>query len=364
MLSRRNFLILSASAVALGGLGYARWPRLDAYSEEVVRQRETLANAPELTEFVRYACLAANGHNTQPWMFRVDSNRIDILPDLTRATDVVDPDHHHIFVSLGCAAENLALTAAAHGRPADIEIMPAAETKIHVALARGATQSSQLYDAIPFRQSTRSVYDGQTVPSNDMRALEVAARQDGVEVLFFTEEHQREAILDFVVAGNSTQMQDPAFVAELRDWLRFSPSEALVNGDGLFTACSGLPVLPKPLGSFMFDRFFTEEAENDKYRDQIRSSAGIAVFVGDHADPEHWIRVGRSFERFALQATARGIRTAHVNQPIEVEDIRAGFANWLGQSDARPDLVIRFGYAPALPMSIRRPVEDVMVAEA
>ena len=362
MLSRRTLLILGASAVALGGLGYARWPRLNAYNEEVARQREALANAPELAEFVRYACLAANGHNTQPWMFRVDSQQIDILPDLTRGTEVVDPDHHHIFVSLGCAAENLALTAAAHGRPADVEIMPGAETEIHIALARGGTQSSQLYDAIPFRQSTRSVYDGQAVSLDDMRALEIAAQEDGVEVLFFTDPEQREAILDFVVAGNSEQIRDPAFVAELRKWLRFSPNEAMSTRDGLFSACSGNPVLPNPLGGFMFDRFFTEEAENDKYRDHIRSSAGIAVFVGERADPEHWIRVGRSFERFALQATALGIRTAHVNQPVEVESIRLEFANWLGQPDARPDLVIRFGHAPALPMSIRRPVEDVMVA--
>ena len=364
MLSRRTLLILGASVVALGGLGYARWPRLNAYNEEVARQREALASEPELAEFIRYACLAANGHNSQPWKFRVNNSQIDILPDLARRTDVVDPDDHHLFVSLGCAAENLAITAAAHGRPADVEILSGTKTEIHAALGRGGAQESPLYEAIPFRQSTRSVYDGRAVSPSEMRALETAARQEGVEVLFFTEPQQREAVLEFVVAGNSAQMQDPAFVAELRDWIRFTPNEALVNGDGLFTACSGNPVLPNPLGDFMFDRFFTEEAENDKYRDHIRSSAGIAVFIGDRADPEHWIRVGRSFERFALQATARGIRTAHINQPIEVEDIRPDFASWLGQPDARPDLVIRFGYAPALPMSMRRPVQDVMIANA
>ena len=100
-------------------------------------------------------------------------------------------------------------------------------------------------------------------------------------------------------------------------------------------------------------------SENNKYRDQIRSSAGIAVFVGDRADPEHWIKVGRNFQRFALQATVLGIRTAHVNQPIGVPSVRPEFARWLGTPDARPDLVIRFGRAPAMPMSLRRPVSAV-----
>ena len=74
----------------------------------------------------------------------------------------------------------------------------------------------------------------------------------------------------------------------------------------------------------------------------MRSSAGIVVFVGEKADPEHRIKVGRSFQRFALQATGLGIRTAHVNQPVDVPSVRPEFARWLGMRDARPDLVIRF----------------------
>jgi hypothetical protein len=34
-------------------------------------------------------------------------------------------------------------------------------------------------------------------------------------------------IRDLVVAGNSRQMADPAFVRELKGWLRFNPAPAL-----------------------------------------------------------------------------------------------------------------------------------------
>ena len=193
-----------------------------------------------------------------------------------------------------------------------------------------------------------------------MELLSTAAQEEGVSIRFFTTSADRDAILDFVIQGNSAQMDDPAFVQELLHWLRFSPASAIETGDGLFGACSGNPVLPDWIGPTLFGMVFRKDAENDKYRDQIRSSAGIAVFVGDRADPEHWIRVGRSFQRFALQATALGIRTAHVNQPVEVPSVRPGFARWLGMPDARPDLVIRFGRAPAMPMSVRRPVSAVL----
>jgi hypothetical protein len=94
----------------------------------------------------------------------------------------------------------------------------------------------------------------------------------------------------------------------------------------------------------------------------MRSSAGVAVFVGDKADKDHWVRVGRSFQRFALQATALGIRHAMINQPVEVPGVRRDFAHWLGIGDARPDLVVRFGYASPMPMSTRRPARAIIVS--
>ena len=93
----------------------------------------------------------------------------------------------------------------------------------------------------------------------------------------------------------------------------------------------------------------------------MRSSAGIAVFVGQTADKAHWVEVGRCYERFALQATALGIRNAFLNQPVEVAALRPPFADALGLSGQRPDLVVRFGRGPAMPRSLRRPVDAVLV---
>jgi hypothetical protein len=334
---------------------------MDRYHDEVSRQRQLLSADPGMAELIRMATLAANGHNTQPWHFRIDDAKVSILPDPSRRTAVVDPDDHHLFVSLGCAAENLVIAAGAAGRSADLRIEGGPEARIDITLGHGAARESALYRAIPLRQSTRSLYDGQQVSAADVALLNAAAAQEGVAMVVFSDAADRDAVLDFVVEGNSVQMDDPAFVAELRDWLRFSPQQALATMDGLFAGASGNPVAPAWLGSRMFGRFFTKDRENDKYRDQIRSSSGIAVFIGDRADPEHWIKVGRSFQRFALQATALGIRNANINQPVEVPAVRAGFAGWLGMPDARPDLIVRFGRAPALPMSLRRPVDAVIL---
>ena len=73
------------------------------------------------------AILAPNRHSTQPWRFRLRDDGIDIQPDLSRHTPVVDPDDHHLFVSLGCATENFSLAAGATGWPERIGFEPAGE---------------------------------------------------------------------------------------------------------------------------------------------------------------------------------------------------------------------------------------------
>jgi hypothetical protein len=133
---------------------------MEGYEEEVARQRQLLSRDPGLEDLVRPATLAANGHNTQPWKFRLGEGSISILPDTSRRTAIVDPDDHHLFVSLGCAAENLVVAGAAFGRGAEVSIGDGAEPRIEIALSSTPPDAEDLYRAIPTRQSTRSLYDG------------------------------------------------------------------------------------------------------------------------------------------------------------------------------------------------------------
>ena len=62
-------------------------------------------------QLVADAVLAASSHNTQPWIFSLARDAVSIAPDWSRRCPVVDPDDHHLFASLGCAAENILTSA-------------------------------------------------------------------------------------------------------------------------------------------------------------------------------------------------------------------------------------------------------------
>lgn len=321
-----------------------------------------LSGGPLLRELARCATLAPSSHNTQCWKFVLDlkSRAISVLPDLARQCPAVDPDDHHLFVSLGCATENLVQAALAQGLHGEAQFDTAANA-VRVGLAPTRAQTTPLFTAIPQRQCTRGDYDGKAVSNEDLALLHRAGSSDGVRLLLLTERQAMEQTLEFVLQGNSAQLADPAFVKELKDWIRFNGAEAVGTRDGLYSASSGSPNIPSWIGEMAFPWLLTEKGENDKYARHVRSSAGIAVFVGQVADKAHWVEVGRCYERFALQATALGIRNAFLNQPVEVAALRPRFAASLGLTGQRPDLVVRFGRGAALPRSLRRPVEAVLM---
>jgi len=314
-----------------------------------------------MRELVRYATLAPSSHNTQCWTFHLKDRAIVITPDLSRRCPVVDPDDHHLYVSLGCTTENLAHAALAAGIQANASFDAGGKGAITVSLESTRASVTPMFQAIAERQCTRGDYDGQPISNDELRLLERAGTGNGVRVMLLTERAAMENVLAYVVAGNTAQMDNPAFVAELKEWIRFSANEAQRTGDGLFAATTGNPTMPRWLASRAMSLFYTPKSENDRYARQIRNSAGIAVFASEASDRAHWIEAGRCYERFALQATALGLRNAFVNQPVEVGSIRPQLASALGLGSQRPDLVVRFGRGLQMPMSMRRPVQSVLV---
>ena len=363
-MNRRQILVGGGSvAVLAAGAAYVGVRRMGStaeYDGAVMAVRTLLAAQPETRDFIRYATLAANSHNTQPWLFKLKPDGIDILPDLTRRLTAVDPDNHHLFASLGCAAENLAIAAGMRSKPGTLSFDPANGGQVRFAFGAGAPKEPALFDAIPNRQSTRGDYDGKAVGASDLKALSAAAAVPGVDLVLVTDRPKMNQIRDLIMAGNTAQIADPAFIRELKSWLRFNPRQALKTADGLYSAASGNPAIPSWLGPLVFDFVFRAAAENDKIARQIGSSAGLAVFVSQKDDPEHWVLAGRSSQRFALAATALGLKLAFVNQTVEVARLRPELAKLAGMPGRRPDLVMRFGYGASLPYSARRPVEAVL----
>ncbi|QTF93003.1 hypothetical protein, partial [Halomonas sp. BM-2019] len=267
---------------------------------------------PPITSLIHHATLAPSGHNTQPWRFSADHDTIRIYPDLGRRLPIVDPDDHALYISLGCALENLVIAATHHGLAATVDYFPADEEDacLRVRLTpngEGDDGEEALFRAIALRQSNRRRYDGKRIPDDAVARLLAANRHDAVTLLAFRpDQPEVEPLIDFVEAGNLAQFRDAAFVDELVSWIRFSKQEARHRQDGLTAAALGFPSIPRWLGTWIMTRLVRPEGEARKQVRAIRSSALLLLFVARRHDKRHWVELGRSFQRVALTAASLG----------------------------------------------------------
>jgi nitroreductase len=331
----------------------------DGTTLEIWNRNELGRARVDSLSLVRCATLAASSHNTQPWKFQLDGKSILIRPDFTRRCPEVDSDDHHLFASLGCAAENLALSAEAAGLHANVSF-DATAGAVRVDLESQEPRRTARFEAIPRRQTSRIAFDGTALSTQELHALELAARGAGVSPILIADEPGKEAVAEYVAAGNAAQFRDPRWASEMRTWIRFNARDARRTGDGLYGKLLGIPNVPRWLGEVLMPLAASAVRQSRKDTESIRSSGVVIALVSEVDDVSHWIEAGRACERVLLEATALGLRAAFINQPVEVAALRSEFSGFLGLGGGRPDLLLRIGRGPEQPRSLRRPVEDVL----
>ena len=362
-LTRGQFVKLSA-AVAGGAAGayalfqLAPWMDDRAPAKRVrLPMRSGTAGNDQSRELIRYATLAASGHNAQPWQFLVTGSEIQIRPDSARRLAAVDPEERELWMSLGCALENLTLAARHSGFESEITY-PDAYDFIRIKLLPAKAESGAHFSAIPLRQNTRSAYDGRKLGASLLGEIAAIPLEKGISLRVCESSSDLAQVIEYVNQGNRIQFADQAFMAELVQWIRFDKREALASLDGLYSRCSGSPQVPRWVGQ-AFVNGTAPEKQADSDAAKLRSSAGAIAIASDTEDRAAWVRTGQIYQRLALRMTSLNVKSAFLNQPCEVPQIREQFQSALGFGDQLPQLLVRFGYANVMPSSLRRPVEDV-----
>ena len=315
-------------------------------------------------EFVRHATLAPSGHNTQPWKFSITGDCIRIFPDFARALSVVDPDNRELYISLGCALENLVIAAKHAGYDPEVKYFPSGEPDecLSVTLKHSnVTGDNNLFQAISRRHTNRREYNKQQIPAADLKKIESVPMEEGVTALMITDPIAIDQIIRLVREGNRIQMNDGAFMDEITSWIRFSDSEEALHLDGLTSRAMGRSPAPGWLGRLFMRIFVGAKSQSKTDEKNIRSSSALMVVISEKNDKKSWIDVGRSFERIALTLTTLEIENAHLNQPCEVPELKTQLQQHLAPGSVHPQLLLRIGYAKPLPRSPRRPYQQVLM---
>ena len=323
-----------------------------------------MSHPTDFHALIEAAVRAPSGHNSQPWQFALGDDRITIAPDFSRRLPAVDPNNRELFISLGCATENLCLAAAHFGYTAQTTL--ADNGTIHITLHQQpetdhSAQTEALYAQIPRRQTNRATYNDTPIPPAQLDPILVAQQSDTVSLHAFAPSAPEFATLtQAVIAGNSAQMNDPAFKAELLSWIRFNQNHSNATRDGLSYAVMGAPNLPAWISRPIIRAMLNAKRQNRSYRAKIASSSHLLLIASTEDNPATWLATGRTLQRTLLALTQHGIAHAYLNQPCEVPAQRAQLAQLPALSGKQPQILLRLGYAAAMPYSQRRAVDSVI----
>ena len=316
------------------------------------------------TDFIQiasYASKAPSGHNTQPWKFHITDSTITVLPNLDVALPVVDRNNRELFISLGCAVENLCIAASYFGYTTHI-IECSIEAIILELTKNALTIEDSLFHQIEKRQTNRNIYNGNKISDGILQQLQSIPKENGIQ-FYFTEINTPFAntITQYIMKGNEIQMADIAFKNELLSWMRFNKKQVEATHNGLSYLVFGNQPLPRILARPIVSLFLKPNAQNKSDRKKIDSSSHFVVCATQRDTIEEWINLGRTLQRFLLKVTEIGISYAFLNQPCEVAALAFDLREKLPVNKEHPTLIMRIGYAKQIPYSPRKKIETLLV---
>ena len=309
----------------------------------------------QLRVCVGAAAQAPSIHNTQPWRFVLRPAAIELHADLRYRLAVIDPNARALHVSCGAALLNLRLAVAAHGWHPRVLFMPDPGAPAHLATVyadrRGRVDGhdQRLAQAIWARHTSREPFSARPVPDAVRDRLCEAASREGAR-LRFVDEDERAALLSVVRTAEARLRRTAAYRGELAAWTAADGRRDDGVPASAFGGWSLMEILP--LRDFAVGRPVVRRVA------RFEAEPTIAVLSGFGDDAVDWVRAGMALELVLLEATASGLATSLMTQPLDIPELRDLLA---GRAPLDvPQAILRLGFGPPGAPTPRRPVQDVI----
>lgn len=271
------------------------------------------------TEVVKLACLAPSIQNSQPWLWRVRDNVIELYADRRHELAVADPSARGLVISCGAALHHAQVAARALGWRTQVSRLPDPNSpdlmaRLTLGPARPTQAATAGLQAILDRCTDRRRFTTWPIPAERLTALVSAAEARGASAVAVTDAADRVQVE--VTMNRAIDAQTRA----VEPW----PDENLTQQDG------------------------------------------ILVLGGPKDDVPDWLRTGEALSALWLRATVDGLSVVPLSGAIETEETRHALRHGVLGGRLAPHLLVRVGWQAIgrseLARTPRRPIADVLLS--
>lgn len=289
----------------------------------------------QATFLLRYAILAPSSHNSQPWEFRVTGNEIAVGADESRWLEAADPEKRELYISVGCALENLCIAAehfgfdlqVAYHEPNNADYVATVTLLDDAELS--TSRPSELFGALTTRYTSHEPFENRLLGDGIYEKLKALVVEDDISLHLVDDSDMKTAISELQAEADRLLMEDPAYRKELGHWI------------GL--GALGSSWLMARIGQAVVTHLDIGDREAKKNSTLIESAPVVAVLTTESDDPRARIRTGQAFERVALLATTDGVAVHPMSQTLERPELRTRLGELLDTAGV-PQHLFRLGY--------------------
>jgi nitroreductase len=286
------------------------------------------------------AARAPSIDNTQPWRWRVDRTSLHLYADADMKLSNTDPDGRDLMLSCGAVLNHCVVALAARGWRAEVRRLPdpadpghLATIEVHPHTPDGADLA--LAAAIPQRRTDRRIYSARPVAAGDVASLTAVAAPMGVTVRRVDAIETLHEIVKRAARAHATNRD---YLVELTRW------------SGRYASRAGVPArnVPEhdcaaPIPGRIFAGAGLAQPPDASPADD---NAVILVLATAADDRMAWLRAGEAASALLLTATAMGLATCPITEPLEIQQTRDAVRVELLGAEQHPQMLVRVGWAP------------------
>jgi nitroreductase len=301
---------------------------------------------------------APSVHNSQPWQWRVGDQSVHLHANADLRLPHTDPDARDLMLSCGAALHHCVVALGSLGWQARIHRFPNPADPDHLAVLTlspcpAVDLDLSLAEAIPRRRTDRRYYSSWPVPHGDIALMGARAARAGVTLRRFDDLAELKRL---VAAAAFRHRMDEGYLVELTTWSGRYDSTAGVPARNAPGPGAAGPVPSRAFAGGVLSQPPVAEAVDD---DAVVLALGTA-----EDDRLAWLRAGEATSIVLLTATALGLASCPVTEPLELAETREALHRHVFGAERHPQMLLRIGWAPAdadpLPSTPRRELAEVV----